>query len=43
MNPNTLPSPDRIDPNRLTVLLEEAGWRLVGGDVACTTGSLPPG
>lgn len=31
INPDTLPPADRIDPNRLTVLLEGLGWRLVGG------------
>ena len=29
--PDTLPPPERLDPERLTILLEEAGWKLVGG------------
>lgn len=30
-NLNILPPPERVDPARLTVLLEDAGWELAGG------------
>ncbi|NMO54496.1 hypothetical protein HH310_25335 [Actinoplanes sp. TBRC 11911] len=31
MDPDTLPPIDQIDPMRFTALLEQAGWRLIGG------------
>lgn len=37
------PSPDAVDPLRLTLLLEEAGWRLVGGRTGVYNRFIAPG
>jgi hypothetical protein len=42
-NPYTMPSPERIDPTRFTLVLEEAGWRLVGGRRGIYNRLAPPG
>ncbi|MFF4889808.1 hypothetical protein [Micromonospora chersina] len=42
-NPGTLPSPERIDPDRFTLLLEEAGWKLVGARRGQYKRFAPPG
>ena len=42
-NTDTVPSPERINPERFTLLLEEAGWRLVGGRRGVYNRLAPPG
>ncbi|MBC6461453.1 hypothetical protein [Actinomadura sp. HBU206391] len=37
------PSPDQVDPEKLTVLLSDAGWQLVGGRRGAYNRFSPPG